>query len=158
MKEDFVLKTAVVFCVFKNFDSTKQVFAKIREAKPPKLYIVADAARDRVEGEKEKVEEVRRYIEEHIDWECEVLKNYAESNMGCGRRISSGLDWVFEREEQAIIVEDDCVPELSFFQYCQEMLEYYKDDDRILMVSGNNPYSANYHGKHDYYFSKVLFI
>ena len=60
--------------------------------------------------------------------------------MGCGRRISSGLDWVFEREEQAIIVEDDCVPELSFFQYCQEMLEYYKDDDRILMVSGNNPY------------------
>ena len=70
MKEDFVLKTAVVFCVFKNFDSTKQVFAKIREAKPPKLYIVADAARDRVEGEKEKVEEVRRYIEEHIDWEC----------------------------------------------------------------------------------------
>ena len=158
MKDDFVLKTAVVFCVFKNFDSTKQVFAKIREAKPPKLYIVADAARDRVEGEKEKVEEVRRYIEDHIDWECEVLKNYAESNMGCGRRISSGLDWVFEREEQAIIVEDDCVPELSFFQYCQEMLEYYKDDDRILMVSGNNPYSANYHGKHDYYFSKVLFI
>jgi len=158
VKEEFVLKTPVVFCVFRNLDSTKQVFAKIREAKPEKLYIVADAARDHVAGEKEKVRAVRVYIEEHIDWPCAVYKNYAENNMGCGKRISSGLNWVFEKEEQAIIVEDDCVPEISFFQYCQEMLEHYKDDERIMMVSGNNPYSTNYRSEEDYFFSKVLFI
>lgn len=158
MKEEFVLRTAVAFCVFKNLDSTKQVFAKIREAKPPKLYIVADAARSHVAGEKEKVEAVRSYIEEHIDWECEVFKNYAQDNMGCGRRISSGLDWVFEKEEQVIILEDDCVPDETFFRYCQEMLEYYKDDERIMMISGNNPYASCYQGDEDYLFSKVPFI
>lgn len=158
MKEEFVLRTAVAFCVFKNLDSTKQVFAKIREAKPPKLYIVADAARSHVAGEKEKVEAVRRYIEEHIDWKCEVFKNYAQDNMGCGRRISSGLDWVFEKEEQVIILEDDCVPDETFFRYCQEMLEYYKDDERIMMISGNNPYASCYQGDEDYLFSKVPFI
>lgn len=158
VKEEFVLRTAVAFCVFKNLDSTKQVFAKIREAKPPKLYIVADAARSHVAGEKEKVEAVRRYIEEHIDWKCEVFKNYAQDNMGCGRRISSGLDWVFEKEEQVIILEDDCVPDETFFRYCQEMLEYYKDDERIMMISGNNPYASCYQGDEDYLFSKVPFI
>lgn len=158
MEKEFVLRTAVVFCVFKNLDSTKQVFAKIREARPPKLYIVADAARGQVAGEKEKVEEVRSYVEEHIDWECEVFKSYAQDNMGCGRRISSGLDWVFEKEEQAIILEDDCVPDSTFFRYCQEMLEYYKDDERIMTISGNNPYASRYHGKEDYLFSKVPFI
>lgn len=158
MHEDFILKTAVAFCVFKNLDTTKQVFERIREAKPPKLYIVADSARAHVPGEQEKVEAVRRYIEEHIDWECEVFKNYAGDNMGCGRRISSGLNWVFEQEEQAIILEDDCVPDSTFFRYCQEMLEYYKEDERIMMISGNNPYASCYHGNEDYLFSKVPFI
>lgn len=158
MKKDFYLNTAVVFIVFKNLDSTKQVFATIREAQPKRLYVVADAARDHISGEKEKVEEVRNYVEEHIDWECDVFKNYAHSNMGCGRRISSGLDWVFEQEEQAIILEDDCVPNATFFQYCQEMLEHYKNDERILMISGNNPYAANYQSEKTYYFSKAMFM
>lgn len=81
MQENFVLTTAVAFCVFKSLDTTKQVFERIREAKPPKLYIVADAARGHVPGEKEKVDAVRSYIEEHIDWDCEVHKNYAQDNM-----------------------------------------------------------------------------
>ena len=71
MQENFVLTTAVAFCVFKSLDTTKQVFERIREAKPPKLYIVADAARGHVPGEKEKVDAVRSYIEEHIDWDCD---------------------------------------------------------------------------------------
>lgn len=158
MEKEFVLKTAVVFCIFKNLDSARQVFAKIREAKPPKLYIIADGARSHVAGEKEKVEEVRSYVEEHIDWECEVFKNYAQDNMGCGRRIPNGLNWVFEREEQAIILEDDCVPDSTFFRYCQEMLEYYKDDERIMAISGHNPYAGCYHRDVDYLFSKVPFI
>lgn len=158
MGEEFSLKTAVVFCVFKNLNSARQVFERIREARPPRLYIVADAARNHVAGEKENVEAVRSYIEEHIDWSCEVFKNYAEENMGCGKRISSGLNWVFEKEEQAIILEDDCVPDPTFFQYCQEMLEHYKDDDRILTICGNNPYAGCYHSQADYLFSKMPFL
>lgn len=158
MDKEFVLKTAVAFCIFKSLDSAKQVFARIREAKPPRLYIIADGARSHVAGEKEKVEEVRNYIENHIDWDCEVFKNYAQENMGCGRRIFSGLDWVFQKEEQAIILEDDCVPDSTFFRYCQEMLEHYKDDERILTISGDNPYAGCYHSNEDYLFSKMPFL
>ncbi|MCM1182305.1 MAG: hypothetical protein NC337_02910 [Roseburia sp.] len=109
-------------------------------------------------GEKEKVEAVRDYVERHIDWDCEVHKNYAPANMGCGRRICSGIGWVFETEEEAIILEDDCVPDSSFFRYCQEMLAYYRDDERIMMVSGSNPFLGRYHSEEAYLFSKAPFI
>lgn len=156
--DEFVFQTAVVFCVFNRLETTRKVFEVIRNAKPPRLYIIADAARESVPGEREKVDAVRKYIEGNIDWECEVFQNYASANMGCGKRIPDGISWVFEREEQAIILEDDCVPDLSFFRYCQEMLEYYKDDERILMISGNNPYAKCYQSSEDYLFSKVPFI
>lgn len=155
---EFELDTAVVFCIFNRLETTKKVFEVIRLVKPPRLYLIADAARDNIPGEKDKVDAVRSYVEQHIDWECEVFKNYAEKNMGCGRRIPDGINWVFEREEQAIILEDDCVPEASFFEYCQEMLEHYKDDERIMLISGNNPYADSYQSSEDYLFSKVPFI
>ncbi|MDE6566765.1 MAG: hypothetical protein K2K70_03405 [Lachnospiraceae bacterium] len=155
---EFNLTVPVVFCVFKRLDTTKKVFEKIREAKPQKLYIVADSAREQVTGEKEKVAAVRNYIEQHIDWECEVHKNYASENMGCGRRICSGISWVFETEEEAIILEDDCVPDPSFFRYCQEMLAHYRNDERIMLISGNNPLASCYHSKEEYLFSKIPFI
>lgn len=155
---EFKLTVPVIFCVFKRLDTTKQVFAKIREAEPQKLYVVSDAPREGVLGESEKVEEVRAYIDEHVDWNCELIHHYAEKNMGCGRRISSGISWVFEREERAIILEDDCVPDITFFRYCQEMLEYYENDERILLISGNNPIEQLYHTEHDYLFSHVPFV
>lgn len=155
---EFKLTVPVVFCVFKRLDTTKQVFEKIREAQPEKLYIISDAPREHVAGEKEKVEEVRAYIDAHVDWDCRLVHHYADQNMGCGKRLSSGITWVFEREEQAIILEDDCVPDSTFFRYCQEMLEYYKDDERILLISGNNPIARLYQTQHDYLFSYVPFI
>ncbi len=155
---DFILSVPVVFCVFKRLDTTKRVFEKIREAKPQKLYIISDAPREHVNGEREKVEEVRNYIDTHVDWTCELIHHYAERNMGCGKRLSSGITWVFEREEQAIILEDDCVPDSTFFRYCQEMLDYYRDDERILLISGNNPIAQLYPTEHDYLFSNVPFI
>lgn len=156
--EKFVLHTAVAFCVFNRIETTRKVFEVIREAKPPRLYIIADAARKSVSGEKEKVDAVKKYIESNIDWECEVFQNYASENMGCGRRIPDGINWVFKREEQVIILEDDCVPEPSFFRYCEEMLNYYKDDERILMISGNNPCANCHISSEDYLFTKVPFI
>lgn len=149
--------TAVAFFVFNRLSTTRKVFEQIRSAKPPRLYLVSDAARAHVDGEAAKVAAVRTYIEEHIDWPCELHKNYAERNMGCGRRVSSGIKWVFEHEEEAIFLEDDCLPDASFFPYCQEMLEHFRDDERILMIGGSNP-ASYYETPEDYLFTKVPFI
>ena len=155
---EFRLTTPVMLCIFKRLDTAKRVFEKIRKAKPEKLYIVADAARDDIPGEAEKVKEVREYIESHIDWPCEVKKNYAEVNMGCGRRMPSGISWVLKQEEEVIILEDDCVPDDSFFRYCQEMLDHYRDNNNIMLISGNNPIASAYEMKGDYGFTKIPFI
>lgn len=153
----FKLTTPVVLCIFSRLDTTALVFEKIREAKPEKLYIISDAQRPDRPGEEEKVRKVRDYVEGNIDWPCEVHKNYADSNMGCGRRIPSGLTWVFEQEEEAIILEDDCVPDVTFFRYCQEMLEYYRDNDDIFIISGNNPIAHLIGTEYDYTFTKIPF-
>lgn len=126
----------IVMIVFNRLDTTKKVFRQIQLVKPTKLYIISDAPRRQKEGEFEQVEEVRKYIETHIDWECEKVFEYAIENMGCQKRVSSGLNLVFENEEMAIILEDDCVPRIEFFFFCKEMLMRYKDDERIMQISG----------------------
>lgn len=151
------LKVPVVFFVFNRIETTKRVFDAIRRVKPKKLYLVSDAARNAVKGEKEVVDAVRNYIENNIDWECKIFKNYAKENMGCGKRISSGIDWVFSQEEEAIFLEDDCLPDDTFFRYCQDMLEHYRYDDRIFIVSGNNPL-VNYEASKEYLFTKIPVI
>lgn len=156
--ETFRLDTAVAFCVFNRLETTKRVLSEIRKAKPPRLYIIADGPRSDREEDRAKVESVRQYIEENIDWECSVYKNYSKYNLGCGRRMPSGLDWVFETEEEIIVLEDDCVPSASFFRYCQEMLEYYRYQDEIMMISGNNPYAGRYDSREIYFFTKVPFV
>lgn len=128
----------ILFCTFNRLECTKQVFERIREIKPTRLYLLSDGPRDNVSGEDKKVNAVRKYIEEHIDWECQVYKNYAHKNMGCGKRMSSGISWAFEQEEKLIILEDDCLVDLSFFRYCKELLELYKDDENIMLIGGYN--------------------
>lgn len=155
---DFKLTTPVAFFTFNRLDTAKQVFARIREAKPEKLYLVSDGPRANREGEAEKVEEVRNYILSNIDWDCQVEKNFAPSNMGCGKRMSSGISWVFENEEKAIFLEDDCVPEMSFFRYAQEMLIKYENDEDVYVICGNNQISKAYDMKEDYAFSHILNI
>lgn len=133
-----ILRVPVVLIVFNRLDTTIRVFEQVRIAKPLKLYIVSDAPRKRKEGEQEKVAEVRRYIETHIDWDCEKHFIYADENMGCQHRVASGLDHVFGNEEEAIILEDDCVPHKDFFRFCEDMLSRYRDDERIMQISGCN--------------------
>ncbi len=146
------LLVPVGFFIFNRIETTKKVFEAIREAGPPKLYLVSDAARPGRAGEDCKVREVREYVESHIDWECEVRKNYATENMGCKRRMASGISWVFENEEMAIILEDDCLPSQTFFRFCQEMLNKYKDDERISIIGGYK-IVPTYEIKEDYIFS-----
>ena len=131
------MKTPVAFLIFNRPDTTEMVFEEIRRAKPPKLLVVADGPREDRPGEAEKCAAARAIIDS-VDWDCEVIKNYADANMGCRRRVSSGLSWVFDTVEEAIILEDDCLPHPTFFRFCEELLEKYRDDERIMAISGTN--------------------
>lgn len=150
----YPLKSAVLFLVFNRLDTTKKVFEAIQQAKPPRLYIASDGARQTIEGEEKKVNEVRDYITANIDWECEVKTLFREQNFGCGPNVKFSLDWFFECEEMGIILEDDCVPSQSFFWYCEELLNRYKNDDRIGMISGTNHIQRHYLFRESYTFSK----
>lgn len=147
------LKTAVLFLIFKRLDTTKRVFESIRRAKPPRLYIAADGPRDYVEDEAEKVKAVREYVMNNIDWNCEVKTLFRYKNLGCGKAVSQAITWFFENEEMGIILEDDTLPSQSFFWFCEELLERYKDDMRVGMISGNNFQKGIKRGEADYYFS-----
>ena len=143
-------ETPIVFLIFRRPDLTAQVFETIRQAKPKKLLVVADSPRN--DSEVILCQQTRAVIES-VDWDCEVLKNYADKNLGCRKRVSSGLDWVFAQVEEAIILEDDCLPHPSFFKYCQELLDYYREDERIWCISGDNFQDAQWRGDGSYYFS-----
>lgn len=129
------MSTPISLFIFKRPETTKKVFKAIRFLKPSKLLVVADGPRASRLGEAEKCIAAREIIDE-VDWECEVFKNYSETNLGCARRVSSGLDWVFSIVEETIILEDDCVPHHTFFRYCDELLEHYRNDERIMSVCG----------------------
>lgn len=127
----------VALLVFNRPDTTSRVFAAIREARPPCLLIVADGPRTNHPDDQFLCADVRRIVE-CVDWPCNVMKNYSEKNLGCVIRLATGITWVFEQVEEAIILEDDCLPDLSFFRYCQELLQMYRHDERIAMIRGDN--------------------
>lgn len=143
--------TPVVFLIFRRPDLTARVFEAVRQAQPTKLLVVADGPRN-----KEDIElcQQAQAVTENIDWNCEVLRNYSEVNLGCRERVSSGITWAFEHVEEAIILEDDCLPHPSFFVYCSNLLDYYRHDERILVISGNNFQDGCWRGDGSYYFSR----
>jgi hypothetical protein len=149
---EWQLQTPVAFLIFNRPETTARVFEEIRRARPPKLVVVADGPRFNRPGEADKVAAARAIVEQ-VDWPCEVSKNYADTNLGCKRRVSSGLDWVFQTVEEAIILEDDCIPHPTFFQYCEELLAKYRDDERVMHVGGNNFQFGRKRGATSYYFS-----
>jgi hypothetical protein len=154
---NFELRTPVAFIIFNRPGQTERVFAEIARAKPPKLLVIADGPRDGFEGESEKCFETRSIIKK-IDWDCEVLTNFSEINLGCKVRVSTGINWVFDQVEEAIILEDDCLPNPTFFRYCQELLEFYRYDKRVGMISGDNFQFGEKRGNASYYFSKYVHI
>jgi hypothetical protein len=151
------LNTAVLFLVFNRLDATKQVFEAIRQAKPPRLYVAADGARANKEGEADKAQAVRDYIMQNIDWKCEVKTLFQEENLGCKYAVSGAITWFFENEEQGIILEDDCLPSQSFFWFCEELLERYKDDIRVWNIGGYKPLYLK-GDKYSYNFSRFTHI
>ena len=143
----------VVFIIFKRPDTTAKVFEAIRVAQPRKLLVIADAPRGDRPNEAEDCAATRAIID-RVDWECEVYRNYAEANLGCAKRISSGLNWVFDLVEDAVIIEDDCIPDPSFFQFCAELLDRYRDDQRVMSIAGSNFQFSRSMTNYSYYYSR----
>lgn len=148
---------AIVFIIFNRPVSTQRVFQAIAKARPSKLLVVADGPREDKPGEIDQVLATRKIIDQ-VDWDCEVILNYSPTNLGCKKRVSSGLDWVFEHVSEAIILEDDCLPGNSFFQFCDEMLDRYRENKSIGMIGGINFQPPHARGVSDYYFSKYTHI
>ncbi|MDJ0579615.1 TylF/MycF/NovP-related O-methyltransferase [Crocosphaera sp.] len=149
------LTTPVAFLIFKRPELTQKVFNAIAQVKPRKLLVVADGPAS--EEDEEKCRKTRAIIQQ-VDWDCEVLTNLSDKNLGCQQRISSGLNWVFSQVEEAIILEDDCLPDLSFFKFCQTLLDYYRHDERIMHISGNNFQLGQSRTQDSYYFSQYPHI
>jgi hypothetical protein len=153
-----LLNTPVLLIIFNRADTTKLVFEAIRKARPPRLYVAADGPRPHVESDKIKCAEARKVVE-NVDWPCEVKTLFRDQNLNCGKAPSSAITWFFEHEEQGIILEDDCLPSPSFFRFCEELLEKYKDDTRIMHIGGNNfQYGWQNDKNHSYYFSRNGYI
>lgn len=131
------LRVPVLLVIFNRPGTTKLVFEAIRSAKPPRLYIAADGPRAGVDTDIQDCAEARK-IADCVDWPCEVKTLFREQNLNCGVAPSSAFTWFFEHEEEGIILEDDCLPSQSFFWYCQELLEKYRDDTRVMHIGGNN--------------------
>lgn len=140
----------VVLFIFRRPEVTARVFEAIRAAQPTKLFVVADGP---AVAEERSLCEATRAVVSQIDWPCDTYRQYATENLGCRQRIVSGLDWVFSQVDRAIILEDDCLPDSSFFRYCDELLDRYKDDTRIMHIGGNNFLCADPSRPYSYYFS-----
>jgi hypothetical protein len=147
------LNTPVLFIIFNRPQTTVKVFEAIRKARPVKLFIAADGPRNDKPSDRELSKEARN-IASKVDWPCEVKTLFRENNLGCGFGPVAAIDWFFDNVEDGIILEDDCVPDQSFFYFCQELLERYKDNEKIMHVSGNNFQYGKKRGFSSYYFSK----
>lgn len=145
----------VVLLLFKRKDAALKIVDRFREVGVSKLYLMADQGRD--DAEKRQVKETREAVEAAIDWECELIKNYAETNRGVYGNIALGAKWIFEREKWAIFLEDDNLPEVTFFPYCEELLKRYENDNRVLWICGTN-YLGTYEPENDasYMFTKHM--
>ena len=148
----------ILFIVFNRLDTTKQVVKVFKEVKPPRLFIAADGGRANKEGEAERCEAVRKYILENIDWDCDVKTLFQEQNLGCGKGVTTAISWFFSHVEEGIILEDDCVPHPDFFEYCHELLEKYRNDENIAIISGDNFQDGKKMGDGSYYFTKYANI
>ena len=148
------IDTAVAVVVFNRLDCMQEMLGSLRKVTPPRLYIISDGPREHVAGEDKKVEAVRRYVEDNVDWDCELIKIYADKNMGCTKRSVTGYDEVFKHEEMAILLEDDAIPADTFYSFCEQMLKHYKDAEGVMMVTGENRIPG-YDGGYDYYYSAM---
>lgn len=148
--------TPILFIIFNRPDTTQEVFNAIRAIKPKKLYVTADGARKGNQNDLINCPKTREIM--NIDWDCDLKTLYRDENLGCRNAVSDAITWFFNQEEKGIILEDDCLPDLSFFPFCEELLEKYKDDEQIMLISGDNFQNGKKQGEASYYFSRYNHI
>jgi len=151
------MKTPILFLIFNRPETTFLVFEAIRQQRPQFLYIAADAPRQERPQEKEKCE-LARSIVNKIDWPCEVKTRFLSDHLGCKYGVSSAISWFFEQVEEGIILEDDCLPTPDFFPYCEELLQYYRHDSRIMHICGVNFLFKEFDNDFSYRFSQLAHI
>lgn len=152
------VNSPVLFLVFNRPNTTIKVFDAIREVKPSRLYISSDGPRPKNDSDISEINAVRDYVLAHIDWECEVKTLFRESNLGCKDAVSSGISWFFENEDEGIILEDDCLPNQSFFRFCDSLLDKYRHDERVRHISGVNFIGNDVVTESSYYFSRFTHV
>ena len=149
--------TPVLFLIFNRPDTTEKVFQQIRAARPARLFVSADGPRKNKDGERQRCEEARKIIG-MVDWKCELKTRFSDDNLGCRVAVSSAIDWFFDYVEEGIILEDDCLPDSSFFPFCEALLAKYRDDQRIMHIGGTNFQDGRVRGNGSYYFSRITHI
>lgn len=149
----------ILLLVFNRPDHTRRIVERLRQLRPPVLYVSADGPRPHVPADAAKCAAVRAIFEEEIDWPCAVYTHFLPENLGCRRAVQKGISWFFEHVEAGIILEDDCLPDLSFFQFCTELLDRYQHDEQVMHIAGSNPAPhACQHLPGSYLFSRFSFI
>lgn len=150
--------TPVLFLIFNRPVTTKVVFEEIRKIKPKYLYIAADGPRAGKVDDDKRCAVVREIVLTNIDWECEVKTLLREENLGCGRAVSEAITWFFDNVEEGIILEDDCLPDPSFFEFCSHLLKRYRNEEKIMHIGGSNFQFGVIRGDGDYYFSTISHV
>ncbi len=145
----------ILFLIFNRPETTKKVFSAIKKAQPLRLYIAADGPRSEIPEEANRCE-LSRNIALNVDWDCEVKTLFRDHNLGCRLAVSQAIDWFFEHEPEGIILEDDCLPSQSFFWFCQEMLEFYRNDKAVGAICGFYSNELEYTPNASYFFSRYL--
>lgn len=127
----------ILLTMFNRPHKAIQVFEKIRQVRPPKLFLAVNAPRPNYPGEEEKVQQCRDFAN-LVDWDCDLKCKFAETHMKLTDSVPSAINWAFEHVDELIILDDDAVPDLSFFRFCRELLEKYRDDNRVFTIGGFN--------------------
>lgn len=148
------LETPVALIIFNRPAVTAQVLGAIAEARPRRLFVIADGPRADHPTDAERCAETRQLLTS-IDWDCQITTHFSEVNLGCKRRPETGLDWLFDQVPEAIILEDDCLPTPSFFRYCESLLARYREDRRVMMIGGFNPLGSIGRGPESYGYSML---
>ncbi|HSQ42457.1 MAG TPA: radical SAM protein [Fibrobacteraceae bacterium] len=148
-------QNAILFVIFNKPEQSARCFERIRAMQPTRLYIASDGPRTGRSGEELLVAQTRKNVLDRVDWTCDLHTRLQEANLGCKEGVASAIDWVFETEQAAIILEDDCLASTSFFRFCDEMLERYAVQTDVMHVTGNNFQDGIRRGEASYYFSQL---
>lgn len=145
----------ILFLTFNRPEVALETFMEVKRVKPKQLFLASDGPRKEKRGEREKVIKTRELVENQIDWDCEVYKLYREKNLGCQKAVSGAIDWFFKNVERGIILEDDCVPHIDFFRFCENLLDKYEKNKKIMAINGTTFVTGKeYFGESSYSFSR----